>query len=121
MTHLKKNILKIYATVFIVGILYYIFIKLTGLSLPCYIYKYTGMCCPACGITRMFLALAKFNIPLAFSSNPIMFILLTIWNIVAILCMFTKIRLVKSSFFLYTLLYTSLATLFIFFLVRNYL
>ncbi|MDO4608238.1 MAG: DUF2752 domain-containing protein [Clostridia bacterium] len=121
MTTIKKNILKIYALVLAAGILYYAFIKLTGLSIPCFIYRYTGMRCPACGITRMFFALAKFDIPLSFSCNPVMFILLIAWNIVAFLCFFTKIRLVKSRFFLYTLLYTSLASLFIFFLVRNFI
>ncbi len=121
MSQIKKNIFKIYALVLTAGILYYLFIRFTGLSIPCIFYKTTRLLCPACGTTRMCLALFKFNIPLAFKYNPAVFIIFTLWNIVALLCAFTKIRLVKNKIFLYTLLYTSLAALFIFFFIRNFI
>ncbi len=51
------------------GILYYIFIRLTGLSLHCIIYDITGFKCPGCGSTTMFLHLAKFEFKEAFKAN----------------------------------------------------
>ena len=119
MSNLRKNILEIYASVLSIGGLYYIFIRITGWGIPCAFNKITGLLCPGCGITRMFLSLAKFDIPRAFMYNPAAFILLIYWNTVAVMCFIDKIKFVKSRIFLYTSLFASIALLFVSCIVRN--
>lgn len=56
------------------GILYYIFIKITGFSIPCIFRMLTGLLCPGCGITRCLTALADLNLKRAFSYNQYLFL-----------------------------------------------
>ncbi|MBQ9742207.1 MAG: DUF2752 domain-containing protein [Ruminococcus sp.] len=48
---------------------YYIFVRLTGLGIPCPFYSLTGKQCPGCGISRMFMALMRFDLAAAASYN----------------------------------------------------
>lgn len=64
-----------------IGLAYYILVKIAGFALPCVFNKVTGLYCPGCGITRMVLALASFDLAGAFRCNalvmigaPIMFV-----------------------------------------------
>ena len=52
---------------------YYLF---TTSFFPCLFHKITGLYCPGCGITRMFISLFKLNFYQAFRYNPFAFILL---------------------------------------------
>ena len=56
------------------GILYYIFIRITGLAIPCVFRKITGWLCPGCGITRAILALADCEPAKAFAYNQYIFV-----------------------------------------------
>lgn len=58
------------------GLLYLVWLKLTGIAVPCVFYRVTGLKCPGCGITRMLIALSGFRIKEAFLSNP--FLLVTL-------------------------------------------
>lgn len=58
--------------ILVYGILY-IFTKQ---GIPCIFHKISGLYCPGCGITRMFISLFKLNIYQAFRYNPLVFILL---------------------------------------------
>ena len=62
----------------IAGILlvYYIFVRITGLSIPCLFRLVTKLRCPGCGITHLFLHAAKFEWREAFMSNALIFVLL---------------------------------------------
>lgn len=40
---------------------------------PCLFYELTGLYCFGCGAGRAFLALLRFDIPLAFRNNPLLF------------------------------------------------
>ena len=62
-------------------------IKITSL---CPIKTITGLDCPGCGITRMFVALFHGNIYQAFRYNPLIFIELPIIFILIILYKFKK-------------------------------
>ena len=62
----------------IAGILlvYYIFVRITGLSIPCLFRLVTKLRCPGCGITHLFLHAAKLEWREAFMSNALIFVLL---------------------------------------------
>lgn len=56
------------------GIGYFIWLKLTGLAIPCLFRKTTGWLCPGCGITTLILSLAKLDFPGAYHANPFLFV-----------------------------------------------
>lgn len=116
---MRKQILTIYISVLTVGMLYVIWGALTGLYLPCLFHDSTGLLCPGCGLSRMFLALFRFDFVSAFYHNPAMFIIFFYWNIVAVLCFWGRIAFVKKSQFLYTSLGFSVALFIIFGFLRN--
>lgn len=80
---LKKII--IYISQFtLLGIIYYAFIKLTGMKLPCISYTIFGFHCPGCGLTRMCIAIIEGDFRLAFRQNMFVFCLLPfiiIWSL----------------------------------------
>ena len=116
---MRKKILKIYAVVLSVGLAYFLFIRLTGLGLPCFYLKTTGYLCPGCGSTRMFLALSRLDLAAAFSYNPVVLILVFVWNFIALLCFTEKLKFVQKEGFLMTMLAISVAALLVFCCFRN--
>ena len=69
-------ILKKIAIVLSVCILYVVFVKITGVGIPCLIKAVTGKYCPGCGISRMFLAMLELDFKKAFAYNPLLMVLL---------------------------------------------
>ena len=59
-----------------VGTAYLIFVRLVGWGIPCMFRAFFNIYCPGCGISRMFVALSRFDIPTAFRYNPLVFCLL---------------------------------------------
>lgn len=59
-----------------IGVAYFIFISVTGLYLPCPIRTITGLKCPGCGISHMFMHLGHLKFKAAFQDNPFIFTLL---------------------------------------------
>ena len=55
---------------------YYIWLRLTGLGIPCVFHLATGLLCPGCGITRMILCLSRGDFSGAFAANA--FLLITL-------------------------------------------
>ncbi len=74
--HRIKVILKSVLPVLFIGFAYLIFVRLTGLGIPCLLTLFTKGYCPGCGITRMFLALSRFDFAGAFRANALVMILL---------------------------------------------
>ena len=66
---------------------YYVFVRLTGISIPCIFFEITGFKCPGCGVTHMFTSAARFEWKAAFMSNPLLFVL------VPLFCIFMAIKL----------------------------
>ena len=60
--------------ILLAGILYAVFVRLTGLAVPCIFRTLTGWLCPGCGITRASLSLIKGNVQASFSYNPFLYI-----------------------------------------------
>ena len=115
----RKTILRIYAITLALCIPYLIWSLTTKIYISCLFHTLTGYMCPGCGISRMFLSLARFDIARAFSYNPVVFMLLILWNVIAILCFSGKIRFVQSKRFLYSAFWISVAVLVIYGIVRN--
>lgn len=116
----RKAILKIYGIVLALCIPYLIWSLSTNIYISCLFHSLTGFMCPGCGISRMFLSLVRFDIVGAFSYNPVVFILLILWNVIAILCFTEKIRFVQSKRFIYSALGVSVIALTIYGIVRNF-
>lgn len=116
---MRTKILKIYISTFIIGTIYLVWLLATGIYIPCFYFITTGLLCPGCGISRMFVSLAKLDIAKAFSYNPVAFIILILWNLIALLCFIGRPRFVQKSKFLYTSLWTTIAILLIWGFARN--
>ena len=71
-----KKLLILLFSLFALGIAYYVFVKLTGVGIPCIFYSLTHKYCPGCGVTRMFVALFSGDIVAAFGYNALILILL---------------------------------------------
>lgn len=52
------------------GSIYLLWLKTTGLSLHCPFYWLTGLYCPGCGITTMFICLTDGDLVSAWKANP---------------------------------------------------
>lgn len=60
----------------ICALAYMAFCLRTGYGIPCLFYTVTGLSCPGCGISRMFINIYKMRWQDAFMSNPAVFVLL---------------------------------------------
>lgn len=100
------------------GIAYFIFVKLTGLGIPCIFRLMSGgrILCPGCGISKMCLNLSSFDISGAFRCNPAIFSLLPLWSVCAVLWLFDR-----GEKFLKAAEIFSLAILILFGILRNFL
>ncbi len=66
---------------FVLGLTYFLWLKLTGLNIPCPVRLITGgkILCPGCGISTMFVNIIGGNLKIAFDANPCIFILMPVW------------------------------------------
>lgn len=69
-------VIKKAAIILLLGLGYYAFIKITGYVIPCVFNLATGLYCPGCGITRMFLSLVQFDFISAAHNNLLVFSLM---------------------------------------------
>ena len=72
---IREVIVKL-SIILIIGLAYLIWLKTTGIMIPCLFRRITGLYCPGCGITHIFISLSNFDIKGAFAANPVMFILI---------------------------------------------
>jgi len=74
MTKDSKKTIKTVLLLLAAGLCYLVWIKLTGLAMPCMFRSLTGFKCPGCGITTMFTALASLDFKTSFNANPFLFV-----------------------------------------------
>lgn len=101
---MRKRILKIYISVALVAAAYVLWYKLTGLGISCYYLTVHGYECPGCGLSRMAFAMLRLQFGKAFLFNPVGFISFFVWNAVALLCLWEKIKFARKPVFIYGLL-----------------
>lgn len=70
---LNKTVKK-YVIVLLCGAAYAIFVYFTGWGIPCPIHLITGLQCPACGVSRMLMAVIRLDFVSAFYYNPFLFV-----------------------------------------------
>lgn len=61
-----------------IGLAYACFVSITGWGIPCMVHSLTGLDCPGCGISRMFLALLRLDLAAAARYNLLVLCLLPV-------------------------------------------
>ena len=77
---------------FILGVVYFIWLKMTEIYIPCLFRQITGYKCPGCGITSMCVNTGAFNFFDAFCANPFIFITLPFIVFEIVYCEFLNFK-----------------------------
>ena len=102
----------------IIGMLYAVFINITGISIPCLFREITGLKCPGCGITTFFMNMFRGDIKAAISANPSLVIVLPLLGAVLVSVYVRNSWNIKEKWTLWCL-YISLFLLLFFSILRN--
>ena len=70
----RQRIVKTALSFLALGFIYFLWIQITHLTIPCPFRTITGFKCPGCGITTLILSLAKLDVQRAFRANPFLFV-----------------------------------------------
>jgi len=92
--HRLKRLLLLAGLILGIGLAYAVFVRLSGLSIPCPFHAVTGLFCPGCGVTRMCLALLRLDFAAAWQANPVLLLLLPV---LAALLLRQAVRYVKTG------------------------
>ena len=76
-------------------ILIFFFLLLLSQELKCLFNEMTGLYCPGCGITRMFIAFLKLDVYQAFRYNPLIFMFI-IFFAVYVICSLIRYKKIKE-------------------------
>ncbi len=119
--HARRNkVIRIALILIGIGALYALFVHITGVGVPCPIYSITGLQCPGCGISRMFLALLCLDFSAAFHYNPVVLCLLPLLILVGARKIYLYIRYnKKKDRFCDVLVWIMIAVLVLFCILRN--
>ncbi len=100
---------------------YYMFVKETGMGIPCPFRYFFHIECPGCGISRMILALSEGDLKGAFSAHPVLLIWSPFLVYITGKCISAYLydRAAELRRWERYALYLLLACLIIFFVVRN--
>ena len=116
----RKALLRRYAIVLAVLAAYYLIVKFIGFSLDCPFRKITGLRCPGCGISSMFLALSEGDFSKAFHCNQVLFFMVPLFVLAAIIkVIFMPRFLSPKSLFYRTTAIVTLVILIGFGILRN--
>lgn len=92
--HRLKRLLLLAGLILGIGLAYAVFVRLSGLSIPCPFHAVTGLFCPGCGVTRMCLALLRLDFAAAWQATPVLLLLLPV---LAALLLRQAVRYVKTG------------------------
>lgn len=115
------KVIKYAIILLLVGTLYLVWCRVTGIRIPCLFKLHTGLYCPGCGITHMFVELSKLHFVEAFKYNPVVFVLMPIWCV--LLANFTRkyilFGVTQMNQLKQIVLWLSVGCLMVFFFIRN--
>lgn len=74
---------KYFIIVIMIGLIYAGICTYTGFGIPCVFHSITGLKCPGCGLTHMFLALLHLDFKTAYLENQFLFLLLPLFGLAA--------------------------------------
>ena len=97
---MKRRLLRVasrYGIVLGIGFLYFGFVSLTKIGIPCPFRLITGLQCPGCGISRMLMAGIRLDFVSAFHYNPVVFLTSPILLFLILLSDLDYIRTGRSS------------------------
>ena len=119
-SRLKKRLVT-YICVLAAGVVYFIWIKLTGIGIPCIFHELTGWSCPGCGVTTLIMSVAAGRLDLARAANPFLFFT---WPLIVFFLVWNEIEVIKGKKFkadkiVQILLIAYIAALLIFGVTRN--
>ncbi len=116
------SITKKYAIILAIGFAYLIWVLLTDIKIPCIFNLVFHLECPGCGITRMIVAIARFDFLAAFYFNPFIFVS---FPLILLLIIYPEVKYVKYGSYsldkLKPLVWIELAAALIFGVLRNIL
>lgn len=117
----NKNRIKNIVLLISLCIIYAGFVYTFGFGIPCIFHLITGLLCPGCGITHMYLSMLKLDFRSAFYSNSFLFITQPIiyYFVVKIAVFYLKGSEIMYSKFENILLYSLIIGLLIFSFIRN--
>lgn len=110
------------AAVFVLcGIGYAVFVMTTGLAIPCPIHLITGLYCPACGASRMCLALLRLDFAAAVRANALLMALLPVLAVLTAVSGVRYVRFGSASLYRWqsAVVWGMIALLLIFGVLRN--
>lgn len=90
----RRRLLLGCAALLAAGLGYALWVRLTGLAIPCPFRAVTGLKCPGCGVTRMCLALLGGDWAVAWRANPVLLLLLPL---LAVLLVRAALRYVREG------------------------
>ncbi len=92
------KVLKSVLGILVLGIVYAVFVDVSGLSVPCIFHSLTGYLCPGCGITRLMLSLLHGDAEGARNANAFVYYLLPFAIVYILYRVFRYVRYDKSDF-----------------------
>lgn len=117
---LSSKKLKTLILLIALGSVYALIVRYTNFCIPCFFNSITGLRCPGCGITHVFLYLMRFDFRNAFLSNIFLFTTSPILLLILILNIFCSPEIRKKPF-TKRLTFLYLISLLIWAIVRNIL
>ena len=120
-SRLKKHLIT-YLCVLALGAVYFIWIKVTGIGIPCIFHLLTGWSCPGCGVTTLILSVVHGRFDLARDANPFLFYT---WPLIAGFIIYAEVKAIKRKRYkadkiVNILMFAYIGALIVFGVVRNW-
>lgn len=116
----RHKLLRSFIIIALLGAAYYVFMRVTGLSLFCPVNKLFHVACPGCGVTHFFTRLINFEFAEAMRENVAVALLIPVWAVsLAAVGIKRRFKGVTGSRYIKILAWVSVALLVVFGVVRN--